>query len=124
MENPPLPNPLRAAGEFFPIDQHIVPAAELYRNPQPFQGCRHRLTKQVQIQFRRASALSDQGEIQISQVMVNRPASGSAPYHPDAPGPGIIPIQLCFRILVAPYNDGVVVLPQKEPRPLSRLLFK
>ena len=97
------------------------------RNGQPPQGLHHRAGKPLHSQPLGVAGVGDEGIIQIAQIVVHSTAAGGPPHHMDTMGLHKGPVDLGLGILVLPYHNGIVVLPQHQivslgPPPQHRLL--
>ena len=75
MQQPAVPVILRAAGQFLSIREDVVPSAEGNVCPEPSAGPDRRLRKVFQTDAVGVIAGEDQGIIEITEVVIDRPSS-------------------------------------------------
>ena len=97
------------------------------RSPRPRRASTTGRVNRSMVKPLRIPGVSDEGIIQIPQVVVYRAAAGGAAHHMDAVGLHERPVDLALGVLILPDDDGVVILPQQQvvsrrPIPQDRLL--
>lgn len=114
VHDPPLLQILGVAGEFLPVDGHVIPPVDLSGDAQRRQRRHHRLTEQLEVDRLHVAGIGDEREIQVAHVVVHRPTAGQPPYHPHTVLADELLVDLGSGVLVLADNDGVVILPQHE----------
>jgi len=114
VEEPPFVHVLGAPRKLPPVDGQVVPAVELGFYTELFQGPNHRHGVPGEVEGGALVVGHDEGVIQVSQVMVDRPSAGDPPDHADSPFLHECPVHLLGGVLEAPHDDGGGILPEQE----------
>ena len=110
---------LRVAGDFSPVNGDVVSAGKLRLNAEPAERVYDRAAEPLEIKRRAVAAGDDICEIDVSEVMEHRSASGKTTdyLYPVFIDKGLVYLGICVlvsadydRLFVSPEHEHLVIL--------------
>ena len=120
VHDPPAAQILGIAGEFLPVDGHVVAAVHVGLYAERGERAQHRLTEELHIQRLQIPRIGDKGEVQIPEIVVDRTAAREPPYDLNAVGLHKGLVDLGQSVLVLADDDRAAVLPEHKVHLIAR----